>query len=136
MNTRVVLPHDVQEFLSSRIESYDELEVLVALQRRPGVSCPLRTISSCTQLPESRVQLAAEALCQRGLALATPLLPTTFQYAPADAETDALVLQLAAIYEKRKLDVIRAMTATALERFRRCALRTFGAFVASRKYRA
>ncbi len=119
----------LQLLLSSRIDSYEQLEVLLLLKRCEGQFCPAPVIAQLTTLSESSVEDAGMALCQKRLAVADGARPLALRYAPAAADADALVLQLAAACQQRKLDVLRAMTAIACERLRVRAAETFGALM-------
>lgn len=122
------LPNELQELIATRIESYEALEVLLALSRRSGHFCPVSVVAELTSLSESSVEEAGLGLCQRGLVQAYRGPRLAFRYAPADAAEDACVHALALTYRERKLDVIRAMTAMAFERLRKRSAEAFRAF--------
>lgn len=118
MTERFGLRTELQELIATRVSSYEELEVLLALQGRRGELCRVSLLAQLTGLPEGSVEEAGAGLCRRGLAVSEPGRVMAFRYAPVDAGEDALVSELAVTYRERKLDVIRAMTAMALERLR------------------
>jgi len=129
------LPPDVQAFLRDRMESYEQLEILLLLRtRRSDVWTP-GAVSSELHLPELVAERALLALRQHGL-LSVEVLPDShrFRYRPESAELEALVEKLAEAYADHRIEVVRLMTASSIERLRARAARTFAnAFLLGKK---
>jgi hypothetical protein len=125
MQNKFDLRVELQELIARRIESYEELEVLLALRRFQGHFCSVPFIAQLTNLSHSSVEEAGSGLCRRGIAETDREQGLAIRYAPADAAEDALVGELAVTYRERKLEVIRVMTAMAFERLRTRGAKTF-----------
>lgn len=130
------LSPDVQALLR-RIESYEQLEVLLLLRRHAHQPWSAHSVASELNLRE----LAAEEACfllgtRRMLCVASSDRGRLYKYAPVDPELDAALAQLAAAYAEQPLDVVRAMTANAFDRLRKKSLRIFtGAFLSRKRPR-
>jgi len=128
------LPSDVQAFLHDRLESYEQLEVLLLLRTRRSDTWTPSAVGAELHMPELVAQQALEALCQQGLLSAALPDGQVFRYRPESAELDALVERLAEGYSHQRIEVVRLMTANAIERLRARALRTFAnAFILGKK---
>lgn len=108
------LPADVRRLLAKRIESLEQLEVLLVL-RRDGVARTCVELAHMLGASEDATARALAALAAQGLVAVDG---TRWSYAPA---TDALrddVRALADYYVSRRLDVVNAVSGKALARIR------------------
>jgi len=129
------LPADVQAFLQDRMESYEQLEILLLLRSRPSDPWAASAVGSELHMPESVAEQALKALCRHGL-LSVAVSPVTllFRYRPESAELAALVEKLAEAYADHRIEVVRMMTTNSIERLRARALQTFAnAFLVGKK---
>lgn len=116
--------------LLRRIESYEQLEVVLALAHEPSRAWPLAVVLERSRLSEELAQEALEQLVSAGLL--TRASPEE-GWRLADPELQRLAPQLLAAYRDNVVGVIRELTENALERVRTAALRTFAdAFVVRR----
>lgn len=130
-----ILDADVQAFLRDRIESYEQLEILVLLRARRGEALTPSAVALELHISESDAELALRALCRQGL-LNVMLSPDLllFRYQPQNPELAALGDRLTSAYAERRLEVVRLMTANSIERLRARALKTFAnAFLLGKK---
>jgi hypothetical protein len=120
------LPIDVQIFLRERIESYEQLALLLLLRARSEQSCALTPLASELHLPEAIAEDALRFLCGRKLVASVASADgPRFTYHPGSSDLADLVDKLAKAYEDKLLDVMRQMTTNAIERVRTKALSTF-----------
>jgi hypothetical protein len=130
------LPASLQAFLYDCIENYEQLELLVFLH---GDATRWWTAGECaTQLgiPESLVAIALDDLVGRQLAERRPETVACYRYAPGSLELDYKSNLLARHYQQNRFEIVKLMSANAIERLRTSALRTFAeAFVIRRDER-
>ena len=129
------LPAEVQVFLRERMESYEQLEVLLLLRTRPSDPWAASAVASELHMPEPAADQALRALSRHGLlSVAVSPKALVFRYQPESAELAALVEKLAGAYTEQRIAVVRLMTANSIERLRARALRTFAnAFLLGKK---
>ena len=126
------IPSDVLELLQQRVGSLEELEVLLFLKRTRDRSWAVFEIARELGLPESIVDTTLATL--RSHDFVANARADEWSYHPCVAELGGLVDRLAAVYEERRLEVMRILSARALERVRDSAARAFAdAFVIRRK---
>lgn len=126
---------DVQAFLRDRVESYEELRILLLLQTRPNESWAPSAVAAKLQMPEAVAEQNLRGLCRQGLLTpAVPLDTGAFRYQPESPELAMLVEKLVETYENHQMEVVQMMTTNAIERLRARALRTFAnAFLIGKK---
>jgi predicted transcriptional regulator len=129
------LPADVERFLRDELESYDQLEALLWLRLDRRRSATVEEVAAALGITSDSATEALEHLRRRGLAGSDPASATPrFVYAAPPAEIDATIQTLADLYEERRLDVIKRMTANAIDRVRTAAIRAFSdAFLLQQK---
>jgi hypothetical protein len=128
---RVEIPAKVAAFLRSSIETYEELEALLLLSRTPE---KWSTVALCKELrvSEAEVDAALEALVARGFVVKEA--DGSHSLFRADPELVDVLEQLAAVYAENPIDVVKAMSANAIQRVRNAALQAFAdAFVWRKK---
>lgn len=123
--TAETLPPDVRVLLHDRIETFEELEVLLFLVRTGG-AYTVEGLEEQFNVPPSLLDEALAGLVRASLLTRRPAPEATFQYAPATKELDSQVQTLAAFYKDSPIAVMRFMSASAVERVRTSAIRTFG----------
>jgi hypothetical protein len=125
------LLHDVdplgrlQQFLLERVESYEQLEVLLLLVKSRELVWPSAAICKKLQLSEAIVSHALDALRRKGLVMTLGYDQGAFLYAPENAAVDQIVMELARACESQRLEVMKAMTANAIQRLRASAADAF-----------
>jgi hypothetical protein len=129
------IPMDVQAFLRNRLESYEQLEILLLLRARRAESWAQDTVAAELHMPEPVADHDLRALCRQGL-LSAAVAPDAlgFRYRAETPEVATLVDKVAAAYADHRIEIMRLMTTNAIERMRAGALRTFAnAFVVGKK---
>lgn len=125
------VPADVEAFLHDRIESYEQLATLLLLGSNADESWDIGRVASVLGIPESIAEEALRGLsAQRLLGMSIEAGEVRFRYNPEPPELNDLVIKLAKADAEHRLEVMRLMTANAIERVRAKALTTFAeAFV-------
>ena len=138
---REVLTDDVRALLRERIESYEELETLLALERLRGAGKTADELSAAAHVGAPLIEralrsLEARALIERGASPAAgsarELEPRYF-YAPASPELDGAVRALAKLYAEQPIAIIKLMSENAIQRVRTGAARAFADALILRK---
>lgn len=126
---------DVQSFLRDRVESYEQLATLLLLRSNADKLWDASQVASILGIPESIAEEALRGLFeQRLLDMTVVTEEARFRYDPTPAELDGLVAKLEKADAEQKTDVLRLMTANAIQRLRAKALTTFAeAFVLKRQ---
>jgi hypothetical protein len=115
----VDVPLDVQRFVRERVESYEQLEILVLLRARRSESWTASAIAAQLRMPELVAEQDLRALRQQGL-LTSSTGPDAllFRYGPREPELASALEQLVGAYGEHRIEVIQLLTANALERLR------------------
>jgi hypothetical protein len=131
-----ILLAEVQAFLRDRVESYEQLAILLLLRTRGSDSSwSPSAVAKELHLPESVAEQELQAFCRQGLS-SVAVYPdrVEFRYRPESPELAILVEKLAEAYESQRVEVMQMMTTNAIERVRARALRTFAnAFLVGKK---
>lgn len=123
------LPDDIVRLLRERVASLEGLEVLLLLRRERSHAMRFDEIAALLSIPASSIEPAIADLTDHGLIVCES---ATCRYEPGSAEP--LIDRMAAIYDDRRLEVMRLLSAHAMERIRNSAARAFAdAFVIGRK---
>lgn len=107
----------IQRFLLERVQSYEQLEILLLLFNSREFLWAPAAISDKLQLSELDVSDALDALRSRGL-VTTLECGVGLVYAPESAALNQMVTDLATLCESQRLEVMKAMTANAILRLR------------------
>lgn len=121
----IELDADIQRLLFERVASYEQLEALLLLRAEAGQFRSVRHLAEQLRIDDSSVAAALEALTAHRLLEKQPGPQPAYRYAPAEVDAAAMVDRLAALYTEQRLEVIRQMSANAIERLRSSAARTF-----------
>jgi hypothetical protein len=128
--TATPVSDDVRAFLREYIESYEQLEVLLLLQREP--SHPWTTDSLGTQLHIAPSALGDALIALRSRRLLESSLKGSEEHyrLVADVAGNETLGRIATLYTENAVEIIKLMSADSIERIRTAALRTFAdAFV-------
>jgi DNA-binding MarR family transcriptional regulator len=112
--------------LREYIESYEQLEVLLALYAEPSRALTAKSLGVRLRMPTSTVSEALAVLCNRNLVerQKPDEGAECFQLRPQPIVNQTLA-RLAALYSSHAVEIIRLMSAHSIERIRTAALRSF-----------
>lgn len=124
------LPDNVRELLASRIDSFEKLELVLALHAAPRSSMSVPDLAGTLKLEPTTVRQAALELRERALvevsADEVQLLP------PTTRDADAITA-LAHHYAQDRLAIVKALGEIGVDRIRTMASRAFVDALAARK---
>ena len=109
----MAIPDGVKRFIAEHIESAEQLDALMQLYlQREREWTPEALSQAIYTVPQSAERSLAR-LAELGLAAAggSPHAPT-YRYAPADAETDRRVCELAETYRTQRVEVVKHVFAS------------------------
>ena len=112
---------DLRQFLFDNVASYDELELLLLLQRQPELDWTVAMAAQELGLLADGCQVALENLAAHGL-LVLGVNPVTFRYSPASTQLGEGAEQLERAYRKDRFVIVQLMTTNAMDRVRAAAL--------------
>jgi hypothetical protein len=118
-----VISDDVKTLLRDCIESFEHLEVLLLLYRKPGDAWTADAVATASILNLSE-DTAADALAHLRRWKLLEGEARSYRYDPGN-RLDGTVRALAAIYDEDRLEVMKLMNQNAIERVRTSALRAF-----------
>lgn len=122
------IPTAVTELLRDRVETYEQLEVLLALHATPHRPWHADALAEALRTSAELVAAALAGLVAGGLVATSGTgLRTEYRYAPDPERPDdaAAVDALATAYATQRLELVKLMSANAIERVRAAAARTF-----------
>jgi predicted ArsR family transcriptional regulator len=120
------IEEDVRAFLRTHIESYEQLEVLVAMHQARDVAWIAEEIAAKVRVPVMAATEVLDGLVLQGvLELSTRSPVPTYRLGSRDRARADLAARVARAYVERRLAVIKLMNANALERMRVSALARF-----------
>ncbi len=128
------LSAELAALLRERIEDYEQLEILRLLQSDRTASWTVTDIAARLKLDAERIAAGLNELQKGGLIRSGQREePRRFSFAPATAELGLVIERLMALYDVQPIEIIKHMSANAIERVRTAALRAFAdAFVIRR----
>lgn len=112
----------LRQFLFDHVASYDELEVLLLLQRQTERHWSAAAAAEQLGLPIATCLTALENLAAQGL-LVHHGNPASFRFAPGSKDLALGTEQVQRAYRSSKIAIIRIMTTNAMARVRARALR-------------
>ncbi len=125
------IPADLGQLLRERVASLEGLEAMLLLRRDPTRAWSADALAQRLSIPETFLDPVLHELVASGLLAVDD---TGWRYAPHSPALAAAVDRLALLYDERRLEVMRLLSAHALERIRDSAARAFAdAFVIKRK---
>lgn len=121
-----MISDDVKNLLRDFIESFEQLEIVLLLQRKRGQNVTPDEVANELNLSPDTADAALEELCRVGLAeLLIEGGARRYRCRQGAANLDAILHALAEAYEEQRLDVIKLMNKNAIERVRTSAMRAF-----------
>lgn len=125
------VPPELIAFVHDYFATYEQLQVLELLRHERSSPWTENQISDRLRLQSTLTRAALDCLCvSRLVAVRAENGMETFAYAPASVDLEHLVNQLLTTYKLQPIEIIRLMSANAIERVRTAALRAFAdAFV-------
>ena len=129
------LDAEARSLLFEHVSGYDELEALLLLHAAPARAWTVVEVAAALRIAALDAAAAlGELSAHRLLATENASAPERFRYAPADGALAAGVDRLAQAYAGQRLDVVKQMSANAIERLRSSAARAFAdAFLLGKK---
>ncbi len=128
------LSPDVTQLLLDRVESYEQLEVLLLLCRDRSRPWTAEAAGEKLRLSTLATTMALDELARGGLlAVMRDEKPSTFTFRPDSARTATLIEDLLASYDDNCLDVIQVMNGRAMDRARSQARAFADAFIIGRR---
>lgn len=129
--TSSALPDDVREFLHDRVESFEQLRALLYLRQGREQAWSADELAQAIRLDREGVAEGLQKLCTDGFIVEEA---NRYRYVVGSVELEATLDRLARAYRDELLEIMRLMSANAIERLRTAAIRTFAdAFVLGRK---
>ena len=120
------IPEDVQVLLREAACTYEALEVIQLLQADPTCSWTAQEASAKLKFPAGPTAHALERLAIAGvLSRQGRAAEPAYAFAPKDQSTAQTLRRLAECYREQRLDIVRLLSAGALERVRSAALHRF-----------
>jgi len=132
-DVRNALPDDVRALLREHIESYEELEALLALERLRGNGKTVDELGASVHVGAPLIERALRSLEARSLIECRACAAgdraqqseRRYFYAPASPELDGAVRALAKAYAEQPIPIIKVMSENAIQRMRTGAARAF-----------
>lgn len=109
------LPNHVQQFLKGNIQSIAQLELLLLLYRDRDNSWTVADAAKNQYTAVTMTETALESLRGSGLVKIINDGEARYQYAPASANLDQLVGELAQLYTERRVTVVNAIYSSPLD---------------------
>jgi hypothetical protein len=101
------VPADVRRFLAERIDSAEQLEILLLLQREPQREWTALDVSQAIYTVPASATMRLESLVASGFASSTGDADPRYQYAPASDEIRRQIEALATAYRADRVGVIK-----------------------------
>jgi hypothetical protein len=119
------LDEELRLFLHDSVKSYEELETLLFLAQNEGHSFSAEAVTLALNASAGSIEGALEELTRVGGLVDVTRGSTAplYRYAPGRESIRQRVSDLAAAYTERRMAVIQMLSANALERVRRAAMR-------------
>lgn len=124
--TNDTFPPDVLALLAEQRVTLDNLDVLLLLFRSRKLGWTVSTLARKQAGTPLTLPAVLTDLAMHGFVRALPgLQHPVWIYAPENAELDAAVQRLAELEQSHRAEVLRCLSALALDRVRRSAVRAF-----------
>jgi DNA-binding MarR family transcriptional regulator len=125
---------DIAALLRDLVASFEQLEALLALHSVPAQWLDVVDLATRVGAPTDALDDALHQLHMRGLVQRQQTEQAQrWQYAPS-SEAAARVDRLADLYQRQRLEIMRVLSAQAVDRIRNAASRAFAdAFVIGRR---
>ena len=112
-------------FLHDCVRSYEELEALLFLARNEDREFTSEEVTLALKAAVGSLDDALQELAAVGglVTVAKRSAVARYRYAPGDEATRQCVIDLAAAYANQRMSVVQILSANALQRVRRAAMR-------------
>lgn len=125
-STVSALSDEVATFLREKIESVEQLEILLLLRAQPDRLWTGDSVSTELNIVPSLAGEALEHLCRSNLLdVRVGREHVAFRYAPGTSELDRAVHELVRAHREMRVELMRALSANAVQRVRTSAIRMF-----------
>jgi hypothetical protein len=118
------IPASLKALLYSHVHAYEELEILVMMQRTPDRHWTAPGVAGQLTISDDLAADALRALTDRGV-LEEVEEGSVLRYHGPRAEFRAAAAELVAFYEQHRLEVVMQLSANSIERMRTGAMRAF-----------
>lgn len=123
-----ILSPALRKLIDTQVESFEKLELLMLLRRTPSQRLTTGEVALALDLGSDEVRAIVTALSAGGLVARAA--DGAISLAPQNAEAQAVMDELAGVYEEDKIVLVKAIAETAMDRLRNLAGRAFAdAFV-------
>jgi DNA-binding IclR family transcriptional regulator len=119
------LTKSVNDFISDRVSSIEQLEVLCLLHAEPGEAWSVQSIADAVHIAESQAAGALAHLEAQKLVVAGGLQHGSYRYAPATTELAAQASEAISAYARSRVEVLMLISRCAMDRIRNAQVRTF-----------
>lgn len=120
------LPHNVVTLLRERIESFEQLEILLLVHAERQRNWTAETVANALKITVAIATEALDHLCRKSLLdVRVGNAQLLFRFAPATPALDEDVAALAKVSRDRRVDVMSALSSNAVERMRTSTIRLF-----------
>ena len=127
-------PAEARAWLFDHIQTYEHLEIMLLAHKQRDRDWTADSVGVALKLPTTSAAEVLADLTASGLLERRETTSPVFRYRPASRGHEHVVDCLVRSYEEDRLNVIKLMTANALDRVRTGAMRAFAdAFVVGRK---
>jgi len=109
------IPDDVKRFIVEKINSVEQLEVLLLLRAAPERLWTASTVSEAIYSSDAAAALRLTDLHAAGLLHRIDGTPPSYRFGPLPAEVDARVGRLAEVYAQRRVAVITMIYSRPLD---------------------
>jgi hypothetical protein len=129
------IPEDVRLLLRDRVESLDELGIVLLLHLSAGSVWTPSEVAEKLRMPESAAEGGLSALAARELLVVTgDARNRRFSFSPRSDALRQATNRLAGVYRDDPLQIMRLISAHSMERIRNAAARAFAdSFLLGRK---
>lgn len=105
------IPADVEQFIQTHIDSVEQLEVLLHLEKNNLRDLTAAAVASALYSNPQAISMRLRKLIAEGLVGSVDDEEPLYHYRPESPAKDAMVKNLARIYEERRVAVITAILA-------------------------
>ncbi|HEY3654078.1 MAG TPA: hypothetical protein VGL34_03735 [Steroidobacteraceae bacterium] len=123
--TSTPISDEVRAFLREHIETYEELEVLLLLQREAQGPWTADLLAARLHITPAALGEALTALRGRRFVESLSVRAEEHYRLPADVARNETLSRLAGLYASHTIEIIKLMSSNSIERIRTAALRSF-----------
>lgn len=117
--------------LDERVNSFDKLELVIALHRAPEMRASVRDLAAVLDLDRDEIRIAAGELAAARVVAINAAEEVRLVMSTAD---ELVIRELVAVYQTEKVALVQTIASSAMHRLRNLAGRAFAdAFVIRKK---